>query len=134
MVSRAVNRNVLIPCRANQASWSATIGHAFCVALAASWCVAAGCGQGRVPQKRVIQIRQADALGQVRSALEGYAQGQPVGSERELFPQFVGEVRKADPRLAGLVENGLAEIEASPSQAARLAKKLLDALGPAPQP
>ncbi len=82
----------------------------------------------------MIQIRQADPLEQVRSCLEGYVQGQPVGSERELFPQFVEDVRKADSELGDFLEKGFAEIQAAPAQAGRVGKKLLERLTPATQP
>lgn len=104
------------------------------LALVAIGCISAGCGKSQVPQERVIQIRQASPVEEVRSYLEGYAQGQPVGSERELFPQFVDAVRKVDANLAGTVETRLAEIQANPSQAASLAKKLLARLGPTREP
>ncbi len=87
-----------------------------------------------MPKERVIPIRQADPLAQLRSYLEGYAQGQPIGSERELFPEVVDEIRKTDSSLAAMVEKGVGEIQASPGQSAALARKLLDRLGPAPQP
>lgn len=112
--------------------WSHRPGLAFAVAATLSF--AAGCSQSRVPQERVIPLRRADPAGQVRSYLEGYAQGQPVGSERELFPQFISDVRQTDPDLAGVVEKGLAEIQAAPGQAGRIAKKLLERLGPALNP
>jgi|GEM_PF-1790612 len=134
MVNPDMKQDPVAPCRPHRAGLTASIGRLCAVALAATWCVAAGCGQGQVPKQRVIPIRPADPLAQVRSYLESYAQGQPVGSERELFPQLVDEVRKTDPSVAGSVESGLAEIGASPAQAARIAKRLLERLEPAPKP
>ena len=118
----------------HRSRWAMQVGRGIALAAAAACCVTSGCGRSRVPQERVIHIRQADPAAQVRSYLEGYVQGQRVGSERELFSQFVSEIRLADPDLAGVVEQGLAEIQAAPGQAGRIAKKLLERLEPAPQP
>ena len=87
----------------------------------------AGCGPSNLPKTRKIQVA-SDPLKEVRSYLEGYVQGQPLGSERELFPKLVDEIRKADPDKAAVLESGLAEIAKSPSTARVRAKKLLDEL------
>ena len=87
----------------------------------------AGCGPRNVPVPRTIQVAR-DPLQEARSYLEGYAQGQPVGSERELFPKLVEEIRAVDADKAAAVESGLAEIVKSPASARARAKKLLDEL------
>lgn len=88
---------------------------------------AAGCGPSNVPKERAIQVAR-DPLQDVRSFLEGYAQGQAVGSEVELFPKLVEEIRKTAADKAAAVESGLAEIVKSPAGARSRAKKLLDEL------
>ena len=97
--------------------------------VAYSWlCLAAaGCGPSNVPKERAIQVAR-DPLKDVRSFLEGYVQGQSVGSEVELFPKLVDEIRNTDADKAAAVESGLADIVKSPSTARARAKKLLDAL------
>ncbi|NQW47665.1 MAG: hypothetical protein HQ464_07855 [Planctomycetes bacterium] len=97
--------------------------------VACSWlCLAAaGCGPSNVPKERAIQVAR-DPLKDVRSFLEGYVQGQSVGSEVELFPKLVDEIRNTDADKAAVVESGLADIVKSPSTARARAKKLLVAL------
>ena len=87
----------------------------------------AGCGPSNLPKTRKIQVA-SDPLKEVRSFLEGYVQGQSVGSEVELFPKLVDEIRNTDADKAAAVESGLADIVKSPSTARARAKKLLDAL------
>lgn len=86
-----------------------------------------GCGPSNLPQPRKIQVAY-DPLLEVRSYLEGYAGGRPVGSEQELFEKLVEEIRKTDAERATVLESGLAEIVKSPATARALAKKLLDRL------
>jgi hypothetical protein len=86
-----------------------------------------GCGPSNLPKTRKIQVA-SDPLKEVRSYLEGYVQGQPVGSERELFPKLVEEIRKTDADKATALESGLTEIVKSPAGARARAKKLLDEL------
>ncbi len=87
----------------------------------------AGCGPSNLPKTRKIQVA-SDPLTEIRSYLEGYMQGQPVGSERELFPKLVDEIRNIDADKATAVDSGLAEIVKSPATARSRAKKLLDEL------
>jgi len=87
----------------------------------------AGCAPSNLPKARKIQVAQ-DPLNEIRSYLEGYVQGQPLGSERELFPKLVEEIRAVDADKAAVLEPGLAEIVKSPATARARAKKLLDEL------
>ena len=87
----------------------------------------AGCGPSNLPKTRKIQVA-FDPLKEVRSYLEGYVQGQPLGSERELFPKLVDEIRKTDADKAAILESGLADIVKSPASTRARAEKLLDAL------
>jgi len=87
----------------------------------------AGCSRSGVPQPRVIEY-DYDALQLVRTYLEGYIDGVPVGSEVELFPKLVDEIRNTDADKAAAVESGLADIVKSPASTRARAKKLLDAL------
>ncbi|MCE9632151.1 MAG: hypothetical protein K8S94_15725 [Planctomycetia bacterium] len=97
-----------------------------------SVCFAAvGCGD---PGKPVRQYTLKDApspLDEVRTLLERYAEGQPVGSEVINFEALVGRVREADPERAMVLEQGLAAIAQSPATAAARARQLLKQLGPA---
>lgn len=89
--------------------------------------VIAGCSGSGVPQPRVVKY-EYDPVKTVRAYLDGYILGVPVGSERELFPKFVEEIRKTDPDKAATVEAGLNAIVKSPSTAKARAKTLLDEL------
>jgi hypothetical protein len=55
-------------------------------------------------------------------------QGQPLGSERELFPKLVEEIRKTDADKAAVLESGLTDMLKSPATTRACAKKLLDEL------
>jgi hypothetical protein len=100
---------------------------AWIVAAATLGLLHSGCGPSDMPQSRKIQVA-SDPLKEVRSYLEGYVQGQLVGSERELFPKLVDEIRNTDANKAAAVESGLDEIVKSPATARARSKKLLDEL------
>jgi hypothetical protein len=86
-----------------------------------------------VPTQRTILVEH-DPVGIVREQLERYVRGQALDSERELFPTWVAGIRAVDADLARDVEKGLAEIQSTPRQAGRIAKTLLERLGPAAKP
>ena len=96
----------------------------------------AGCGPGNVVKEVRIPVRrQAGAIERCREYLEGYARGEPVGSEVIGFTQLAEEATKEDPELGGRIARGLREIEASlkqPQKAAAKAKEILAGLPPAP--
>ena len=95
-----------------------------------------GCGPANVPQPRTIQV-VPDPVGNVRTYLEGYAEGASVSSEREIFPQLVAAVREVNPEIAGWLGETLAEIDAKPAARRSLAKKALarlDQEAPPPAP
>ena len=102
-----------------------------CVVLglgAASALLLAGCGPCGAPQPRVIKVDKRPPLEVVRAQLEQYAAGQPVDSERDLFPGWVSDVRAIDPETADSIEQGLRQIAADPAQARVIAKKILEKL------
>lgn len=134
MVNRVMSSKASVSSELHYTGWTASFCHLLAVALAVECCVATGCSRSGVPQERLVPIREATALEQVRSYLGGYVMGLPVGSERELFSKMAEDVGKADPNVAVLVGRGLNEIEARPAQAARLAEKLLAQLGAASPP
>lgn len=93
----------------------------------------AGCGEAKVPKQRTIIVRH-DPVQIVRDQLGRYVRGEALDSERDLFPAWVADIRAADGDLADVVEKGLGQIQAAPRQAGRIAKTLLERLGPAPKP
>lgn len=102
------------------------------MALVIGWMVAgwllAGCGQKDTPKIETFQAPQVDPLVEVRTILTNYANGMPVTSEAESFPELVARVREKDPAKADLLEKGLSEIKAQPQKAASKAKELLQKL------
>jgi hypothetical protein len=83
-----------------------------------------GCGPSNVPKARKIQVVH-DPLKEARSYLERYVQGLAVGSEREVFPRIVEEIRAVDREKADWLGEGLAEITSKPTQARSIATRLL---------
>ena len=85
---------------------------------------ASGCSGGDIPRARPISV-QGDIFLQVKSCLEGYSNGQPVGSERQIFDSWIEQMRAKDPGAAELLVAGLQEIAASPRRAKVIATRLL---------
>jgi hypothetical protein len=106
------------------------------VAILCLTLLATGCGRGNVPQPRAIPV-VPDPVGDLRTYLEGYAEGESVSSESEIFPQLVEAVREVNPEIAGWLGETLAEIDAKPATRRSLAKKALarlDEEAPPPAP
>ncbi len=90
-----------------------------------------GCSQPVKEQK--IQIKTpTDPLAPAVTILQQYANGQAMGSEATSFAYLVGELRKADPAKADILEKGLDDLQKSPPGSLQAkAKALLDQLKPA---
>ncbi|NBV46843.1 MAG: hypothetical protein EBR86_14680 [Planctomycetia bacterium] len=89
--------------------------------------VGAGCSQATVKPK-VIEIK-VDPMVQVRSTLENYAKGQPLGSEVTGFDQMVANVKAVSAEKAAILGNGLAEIKKPGADVKGKSKALLTELG-----
>ncbi len=87
-----------------------------------------GCGGSPSQQPRAIPVVQQTGLDQARQLLQGYVDGNPVGSEADAYGDIVSAVRAEDSAKADVLEAGLNEIAANPSIAGRKAKELLDEL------
>lgn len=96
------------------------------VALTIALTGLAGCGGGVKEQK--FEVKPVPALQEVKVILQNYANGQPMTSEAADFPRLVGEVRKADPAKADLLEKGFEEMKKSPATLRTKAKELLGKL------
>ena len=85
-----------------------------------------GCGGGGV-REEVIEIRPAvDHLATVKSILQRYARGEPMGSEAATFDSVVAEVEKVNPEQAKIVDEGLKNIlTAAPETRAEASAALL---------
>lgn len=101
---------------------------ACCVGMIAAGAVLSGCSSANVPKPRIIPVVE-DPLGEVKSLLQGYAEGLPVSSEREKFETLIDSVRASDPEAAEWLGKTLAEIDAKPAQAQGIAKKALAKFG-----
>lgn len=88
----------------------------------------AGCRPQGTPKVETFQAPAVDPLVEVRTILTNYANGMPVTSEAESFPELVARVREKYPAKADLLEKGLSEIKAHPQTAASKAKELLQKL------
>jgi hypothetical protein len=94
------------------------------LALVCCW----GCGGGGVKEEQ-IQVKAAtDPLASAKTALQRYADGQPLGSEVTTFDFMVEELKKVDPAKADILKEGLEGIKSTPAQAATKAKETLGKL------
>jgi len=105
-------------------------GCAVAVSLLSACFAAVGCSDPGKPVRRYTLKNAPGPLDEVRALLERYAGGQPVGSESVNFELVVARVREADPARAAVIEEGLAAIAKSPTQAAARARGLLEKLQP----
>jgi hypothetical protein len=87
-----------------------------------------GCGGSPSQQPRAIPVVQQTGLDEARQLLQGYVDGNPVGSEADSYESVVSAVRAEDSGKADILDAGLKQIAANPSIAARKAKELLDEL------
>lgn len=98
----------------------------FALALVcAGWNV--GCNSG-TPKIETVQAPEADPLAEAKAMLTNYANGMPVTSEAEGFPQLVERVKKKDAAKADLLEKGLNQIKQNPGTAKAKASELLKQL------
>lgn len=88
----------------------------------------AGCSQEGAVKERSIPVKQVSAVDKVKQLLEGYAKGQPVGSEIIGFNEMAEEAKKEDAAKGEIVAKGLKEIEGlmnRPSEVPAKAKEIL---------
>lgn len=87
----------------------------------------AGCNSG-TPQIETVQAPEADPLAEAKAILTNYANGMPLTSEVESFPQLLERVKQKDAAKGAILENGLNQIKQNPSSAQAKAKELLKQL------
>jgi hypothetical protein len=88
----------------------------------------AGCGQSGTPKIETVQAPVADPVVQAKTILTNYANGMPVTSEAESFPDLAARVKEKDAAKGEMLEKGLGEIKANPAAAQAKAKELLKKL------
>jgi O-phosphoseryl-tRNA(Cys) synthetase len=100
-----------------------------CGLLVATACLT-GCGDGKVKEQDVEIKIPISPMEQVKSTLNRYAKGEPMGSEVGAFGDLVAKLRTVDAAKADILEKGLEEIKKAPkAQVAAKAKDLLKQLG-----
>jgi hypothetical protein len=98
--------------------------------------VCAGCSPGNVVKEVRIPVRErVGAIERCRQYLEGYARGEPVGSEVIGFTQLIDEATQEDAEVGAALGRGLREIEATlkqPQNVTAKAKAILESLPASP--
>jgi len=89
------------------------------------WTLFGGCGPSGTPNVETVQAPEADPLAEARTILTNYANGMPVTSEAESFPDLVARVKAKDAAKGEILEKGLGEIKANPAAARGKAQELL---------
>lgn len=96
------------------------------VAAAVTLAGVAGCGSG--VKERTIEVPQVSPAERAKMILQGYVNGQPVGSEMTEFDFLIRELQKTDPGRADTLKRGLDEMKRSPAGSRSRAKDLLSKL------
>lgn len=103
--------------------------HGLAFMVGAAILLVAGCGGkgGREPR---VYTRPGprDPVAEARLFLEGYAAGQGLGSEQELFEELITATRAVSPAKAAAIERAFTEIQKRPGDAATIAKRTLGEL------
>ena len=103
--------------------------HGLALMVGAAILLVAGCGGkgGREPR---VYTRPGprDPVAEARLFFEGYAAGQGLGSEQELFEELITATKAVDTAKAAMIERAFAEIQKRPTDAATIAKQTLSAL------
>ena len=86
-----------------------------------------GCNQG-TPTVETYEAPPSDPLAEAKTILTNYANGMPVTSEAESFPDLAKRVKEKDPAKGELLDKGLQSIKANPSSAKSKATELLKQL------
>lgn len=87
-----------------------------------------GCGSGDLPKVEQVEAPTVDPLVEAKTILNNYAQGRPVTSEAESFPDLIARVKEKDAAKGAILEKGLTEIKSNPSMAQTKATELLKQL------
>jgi hypothetical protein len=88
----------------------------------------AGCGPGGTPTVETVKAPTADPVAEAKAILTNYANGMPVTSEAESFPELVAKVKEKDAAKGEMLDKGFSQIKANPASAQATAKGLLPKL------
>jgi hypothetical protein len=87
----------------------------------------AACNSG-TPKIETVQAPEADPVAEAKAILTNYANGMPITSEAEGFPQLIERVKQKDAAKGEILEKGLNHVKQNPSSAPSKAKELLKQL------
>jgi hypothetical protein len=97
-------------------------------ALLAAACTGfAGCDTG-TPQVKTVDLPEMNPLDEAKNILTNYSNGSPMTSEAAGFPDLIKRAKEKDAAKGEILEKGLNEIKANPSNAKSLATELLKKL------
>ena len=85
-----------------------------------------GCSGG-VKEKQ-IEIKEKSSLDEAKQVLQNYANGAPLSSEVDSFPDLVNRVKAEDEAKATIVEDAFKKIQESPSKRQSIARETLKKL------
>jgi hypothetical protein len=88
----------------------------------------AGCAPSSTPKVETFEAPAVDPLVEAKAILTNYANGMPVTSEAESFPDLIARVKEKDAAKGAALEKGLGEIKANPASAQAKATELLKQL------
>ena len=80
------------------------------------------------PPVQTYQVPAPDPIARAKTILTNYANGMPVTSEADSFPDLVAKVKEKDPAKGEILDKGLSDIKAHPASAQAKAKELLNKL------
>jgi hypothetical protein len=87
-----------------------------------------GCSRAETPQVQRVEAPASDPLVEAKTILNNYANGMPVTSEAESFPELIARAKEKDAAKGAVLEKGLLEIKANPANARTTATELLKQL------
>lgn len=99
-----------------------------CVSVISLMAVAGCSGKGGREPRTYARPGPRDPVAEARLFFEGYANGQGLGSEHELFEELITAIEAVDPAKAVVVARGIAEIRKNPAETTATAKKVLTEL------
>src|SRR5947207_12275009 len=82
-----------------------------------------GCGPSGTPPVQTYQVPAPDPIARAKTILTNYANGMPVTSEADSFPDLVAKVKEKDPAKGEILDKSLSEIKANPASAQSKAKE-----------
>ena len=97
-------------------------------ALVAAAMFGVGCAQSGTPEIETYQVTVVDPINEAKAILTNYANGMPVTSEADSYPDLIKRVKEKDAAKGDILEKGLMGIKANPATARPVAIELLKQL------